>query len=138
MIEIHVKNGIEKELGEILWAWRTLYPAKYRFFKSALAEMRKVQKNPDGSWVDQKGRESRVAFRVPTELWLFIQHRIPGFGKDYRDVEVLLKVAKDFDTRWHMKTRRVWTSGKGKDEPEHSDTVAGSEDVLDYVLGEPA
>lgn len=125
-LQIHMRTGVEKELVEILSAWRSLYPAKYRFFKHALAELRKVQKRSDGSFFDQKGREMRVAFRVPTELWLFIQHRIPGFGRDYEDVKTLLRIAKDFDTRQNFKTTRIFTTGK--QEREQSDGSDSSAD----------
>lgn len=95
-IEIVTRTGREAELWKILKTWKETYPKKFRFFKHALENMRQVQKNADGSFVDRKGRETHVSFRAPTELWLFIQHRIPGFGQDYSDVELLLKTAGDF------------------------------------------
>jgi hypothetical protein len=99
-IEIHTRSGREATILEILEAWKKVYPQKYRFFKNALQNLRAVQKNPDGSFVDKKGRWARISMRMPTELWLFFCHKIPDWGKDQTDVELLLKVAKDFaDTR---------------------------------------
>lgn len=106
-IEIHTKTGRETEVLEILKAWKSLYPKKFRFFKSALQEMRKVQKNPDGSFVDQKGRVARISIRAPTELWLFLVRRIPDWGKDHEDVELLMKVAGDFFSTTNKRFRRI-------------------------------
>jgi hypothetical protein len=111
-IELHTKTGKEKEVLDILKAWKSLYPAKYRFFKNALREMRKVQKHEDGSFVDAKGRVAQIRIRVPTELWLYLQHRIDDFGKDYSDIELLLKVAGDYFSQENKLAgkRQIWSS----------------------------
>ena len=108
-IEIHTKTGREKEVWEILDAWKRMYPKKFRFFKHALQNMRQVQKSPDGSFVDRKGRWARISIRAPTELWLFLQHRIPDWGKDYRDVELLLKIAGDYFSTTNKRYKRIFS-----------------------------
>jgi hypothetical protein len=107
-IQIHTKTGKEKEITDILDAYRNLYPKKFRFFMKSLGRMRDLNKNSDGSFIDPKGRWARIGIRVPTELFLFIQHRIEGFGDDYNDMLMLQRVASDFLSMVKRPKRRIW------------------------------
>lgn len=120
-IEIHTKTGCESELTGILKAYEIAYPHKYRYFMSALRKMREVQKRPDGSFVDRRGRWARINIRVPTELWLFIQHRIEGFGKDYKDVELLQRIARDFLATGRGHKTRIYSTTDHKKKKEDED-----------------
>lgn len=114
-IEIHTKTGVETELTNIFEAWRALYPAKYRFFMSVLRGMRQVAKNGNGSYIDKKGRYVQVKFHVPQELWLFIQRRIPGFGRAYDDIERMLKIADEFRGAQHLTHKRIYSVQKERE-----------------------
>jgi hypothetical protein len=130
-IQIHTKTGRETELWKILDAWKKVYPAKFRFFKTSLQRMRQVQKAPDGSWVDKKGRRTEVRFRAPTELWLFIQRWIPGFGNTSDDIDLLLKTAGDFFASAPRHSKKIYSvkdqtkkSERKPDEDKRSDDSA--------------
>ena len=130
-IEIHTKTGRETEVWQILDAWKKTYPKKFRFFKAALQRMRQVRKNPDGSWVDRKGRRAQVKFQAPTELWLFLQYRIPGFGKTDDDVRLLLKVAGDFFAAGSMDHKRQFYSVKDQTKKKKKSEKKTDEDKRD-------
>lgn len=90
--QVHTKDGVEKFLIEVAEAFRRLYPGRFRYYIDALRKLREVQKNADGSFRDQKGREYQVQIRVPTELMLYIQRWHPEFVQDSADIETLIRV----------------------------------------------
>jgi len=137
VIEIHARTGKEKVLTEILETYRREYPVRYRFFREALRKMWEVSKNPDGSFVDQKGREARISMRVPTELMLFIQRHIEDFGRDYEDIKLLKRVAEEFFPRTHLRRSRFYTLRSLGHGFERSDDRPERRDEAPEVCGEP-
>lgn len=87
--QIHTKMGRERFLGEVAKYYCAMYPARARFFKKALNQLRQVT---TAKYIDQRGREAYVNIRVPQELLLFIQRWIPDFAQDSEDIELLKKV----------------------------------------------
>jgi hypothetical protein len=108
-LQIQIKNkGLEDFLCQVANAWTAMYPRKADYFKRALANLRAVNKNPDGSYTTDKGQTWHVRYRVPTELLLFVQRWFPEFGKDSKDIDLLVRVWCDLvrvgrDHRPHTK-----------------------------------
>jgi len=95
-MEVFVKNsGRVAILEEIARSYKALYPKRAKWFQSKLKKWKEVNKNPDGSWTDPKGRTMFVRVRVPTELWLFIGRHIPDWGQDSNDLKLLAQVWSD-------------------------------------------
>jgi hypothetical protein len=122
-VDFFVKGaGKEKTLVEVLRAYEQLYPAKFAFFGHALKELQKLTVEKS---VDAKGREMRCTMRVPSELFLFLQQVIPGFGEDSDDITLLCKVWGDFAcaTKDRRKRSLMWSN---KDFAAWSSTAAPS------------
>jgi hypothetical protein len=108
-LQIVIKNkGIEDFLCQVANHWTAMYPKKADYFKRALANLRAVNKSPDGSYTTDGGKTWFVRYRVPTELLLFIQRWFPEFGKDSKDIDLLVRVWCDLvrvgkDHRPHTK-----------------------------------
>lgn len=84
-----------------------LYPKKAKYFLESLKKLRQVSKNSKGSYIDLKGRETVVTFRVPTELWMFILRWIPDFGKTDDDVHLLINTWSDLCSVGNLYKKRT-------------------------------
>jgi hypothetical protein len=113
--QIHTKTGKEKFLAEIARAYETLAPARFRFFKAALARLNEINKNPDGGYMTKNGYVF-VRYRIPKELQMMIQRWEPDFFKESENVDLLRRVWCDFakvgkDRRKHT---RLFLDSKNK------------------------
>lgn len=122
--QIHMKTGREKFLSEVARAYEMLYPAKARFFRSALKNLRQVTTS---GYKAGKAGDMYVSIRVPTELWCYIQRWIPDFGQDSKDVELLSKVWCDLvKGRDYRRRTTFYICGQGNVQETEPKTEEGS------------
>lgn len=88
-------------IEETLRAYESLYPEKYRWL---LEEMTKLRQVGTVGYTDAQGRETTVTMKFPSEIFLFLQWVLPGFGQDSDDIKLLTSIAKNLDA--HVPLRK--------------------------------
>lgn len=95
MPQILIKNkALENKLYEIVAWWEANDPDQVREWKDMMCQLRKVSL---ASYSDAQGRQTVVNMKVPTVLFMSIQHCLPDFGKDSDDIALLTKILRDFN-----------------------------------------
>lgn len=108
-LSIRGKAAKVKFLEATIDAYQRLYPRRFKYLLSEMKKLRECNFQADGSYVSKHGT-TFVKFRVPTELWLYLQARIPGWGETEKDIELLLDVWQDLvraGKRDHRKRSRL-------------------------------
>jgi hypothetical protein len=107
--QVHMKDGREKFLEEVAKWYTALYPARAEFF---MRSMRRLRETAIPACQTKNG-EMRCEYRVPQELFLFIQRWIPDFGDDHSDIELMCRVwcdlvrpTKDYRRRTRLTCRK--------------------------------
>ena len=103
-IQIHMRDGKEKWLRAIADAWYQKFPRKAAWIRDELARLREITAP---SYHAGAAGEMRCTMRVPSELFLFCQYMEPDFGKDSKDIELLIRVWDDFARARNDKRRRT-------------------------------
>lgn len=112
--DIHMRSGREAFIHEVAKAFRSMYPAKYRYITAGIKRLNQVVSD---SSTGRRGKERHLFFqiRVPTELMLFIQRWLPDFGRDHKDIELLQRCWPDLAHKDRRIRRRMYVSREMSD-----------------------
>lgn len=95
-------KALENKLQEIVAWWEGFDPDLVREWRESMTALRKVSL---ASYSDPQGRKTVVNMKVPTVLYMSIQHCIPEFGRDSDDIATLTKVLREFNGAVEYKSK---------------------------------
>ena len=92
-ILIHNRSKLEV-IEEVARFFESHYPDYYQFCLDEIKKLRSVSRT---GYTDPQGRYTHVSMKVPTLLFMAVQHILPEFGKDSDDIALLTKTLKQLD-----------------------------------------
>ena len=118
MSTIIIKNAAkEKAILETLKFFEARWPGVVKSWVDDMTAMKRVT---NSTYKDQQGREYLVKMKVPSILFLALQHVIEDFGRDSDDIALLTRLCSDLNGVPKFKSRYAahWAAQK-KESPLH-------------------
>jgi hypothetical protein len=92
---IIIKNKSKIEvIEEVCRFFESHYPEEWEWMRTEMKKLRSVSR---AGYSDPQGRYTHVSMKVPSVLFLSVQHILPDFGKSAEDIALITKVCKEMD-----------------------------------------